>query len=149
MHHWPQQMSYPESSTLCCRRPLPTTTQSLGIRPALCPLETCLSPRSALRASSAAAVTAAPAPSLSPQAQQLLSSQTLSSPQIKADHIPLSSLVTLSHPTASAGRHPLHSLDLGLTATHTANTAPSSRLTPPDVIPLLVTTGAHEAQSVA
>ncbi len=61
---------------------------------------------------------------------------------------PLSSPPAHSHPPRSTGRHTLHFLELDLTATRTASRALNSHLTPQGVLPLLVMTGAHEAQSV-
>lgn len=95
----------------------------------------------------------------SPPVQQLTALWTLSSPAIKthrppplftppAHPPPLFTPPAHSHPPRSKGTHALQFLDLDPTATHTASRAPDSHLTPQGAIPPLVTTGAHEAQSV-
>lgn len=87
---------------------------------------------------------AASALNLSPRSQQLPIPLTPSAPGIETT--PLSSSPAHSHPQRSARRQALHSLRL--TATHTTSEAPCHRLTAQDGVPPLITTGAHEAQSV-
>lgn len=91
---------------------------------------------------------AAPALSLSPQAQQLYVPWTLASPATKTDHPLLSSSPAHSHPPRSRQGHTLHFLELDPTATRMANRAPNSRLTTKGLIPRLFMTGAHTPQSV-